>query len=82
MTEQVKFLENFLECHTSSVMWNITLQAKVKSSVEEFSSVKYKPIASLDSTYETSPEPQTPKETLIHPLEFPIKFGDYGNTSK
>ena len=52
------------------------------SSVEEFSSVKSKPVASLDSTYETSPEPQTPKETLIHPLEFPIKFEDYGNTSK
>ena len=25
MMEQVKFLENFLECHTSSVIWNSTL---------------------------------------------------------
>jgi len=52
------------------------------SNVEESSSVKSKPVASLDSIYEPSPEPRTPKETLIHPLEFPIEFKDYGNTSK
>ena len=59
-----------------------TLQAKVMSSVEESSFVKSKPIPSLGSTYEPSPEPQTPKETMLHPSEFPIKFKDYGDTSK
>jgi len=62
MTEQVKFLENFLESYTSPVMRNGTLQAKILSSVEESSSVKSKPVASLDSIYEPSPEPRTPKE--------------------
>ena len=52
------------------------------SSVEESSLVKSKHVASLDSTHELSPEPRTPKETLIHPSEFPIEFGDYGNTLK
>ena len=51
-------------------------------SVEESSSIEYKPIASIDSTHEPSPKPRTPKERLIHPLEFSIKFEDYGNTSK
>ena len=52
------------------------------SSVEESSLVESKHVASLDLTHEPSFEPQTPKERLIHPLEFPIEFGDYGNTSK
>jgi hypothetical protein len=52
------------------------------SSVEESSSVESKPVASLDLTHEPSPEPRTPKERLIHPSEFPIKFEDYGNTSR
>jgi hypothetical protein len=52
------------------------------SSVEEFSSVESKPIASLDSTHEPSPEPRTSKERVIHPSEFPIKFEDYGNALK
>ena len=82
MAEQVKFLENFLECHTSSFMWNSTLQAKVMSSVEESSLVESKLIPSLGSTHEPSPEPRTPKEQVIHPSEFPIEFWDYGNTSK
>jgi hypothetical protein len=51
-------------------------------SVEKSSLVESKHIPSLDSTREPSPEPRTPKERLIHPSEFPIKFGDYGNTSK
>jgi len=54
------------------------------SSFEEPSSAEYKPIPSfsLDLTYEPSPEPRTPKKRVIHPLEFPIKFEDYGNTLK
>ena len=52
------------------------------SSVEESSLVEYKPIPYLDLTHEPSPEPRTPKERVIHPSEFPIKFWDYGNTSK
>ena len=52
------------------------------SSVEESSLVESKPIPSLDSTHEPSPEPRTPKEKLIHPSEFPIEFEDYGDTSK
>ena len=52
------------------------------SSVEESSPVESKPLASFDSIHEPSLEPQTPKERLIHPLEFPIKFEDYGNTAK
>jgi hypothetical protein len=52
------------------------------SSVEESPSVESKYVASLDSTHEPTPEPQTPKERLIHPSEFPIEFRDYGNTSK
>jgi hypothetical protein len=59
-----------------------TLQAKVMLSVKESSLVESKPVPSLDSTYEPSPGPQTPKERLIYPSEFPIKFGDFGNTSK
>ena len=51
-------------------------------SVEESSLVESKPIPSLDSTHEPSPEPRTPKEKLIHPSEFPIKFEDYSDTSK
>ena len=49
------------------------------SSFEEPSSAESKPISSipLDSTHEPSPEPQTPKERVIHPSEFPIKFEDY-----
>ena len=51
-------------------------------SVEESSFVESKHEASLDLTHEPSPEPQTPKETLIHPSEFPIEFEDYGKTLK
>jgi hypothetical protein len=51
------------------------------SSVEESSPVKTKHIPSLGSTHEPSPKPQTPKEQVIHPSEFPIEFRDYGNTS-
>jgi hypothetical protein len=51
-------------------------------SVKESSPVESKPIPSLDSTHEPSPKPRTLKERLIHPSEFPVKFKDYGNTSK
>jgi hypothetical protein len=51
-------------------------------SVKESSPVESKPIPSLDSTHEPSPKPQTLKERLIHPSKFPVKFEDYGNTSK
>ena len=82
MTEQVKFLENFIDSHTSFVIRTKPLHAKVMLSVEESSLVESKPIPSLDSTHEPSPEPRTPMERLIYPLEFPIEFKDYGNTSK
>ena len=52
------------------------------SSVEESSLVESKLVPLLGLTYEPPPEPRTPKEQVIHPLEFPIKFVDYGNTSK
>ena len=52
------------------------------SSVEESSLVESKSIPSLDLTHEPSPEPQTPKEGVLHLSEFPIKFEDYDNTSK
>jgi hypothetical protein len=52
------------------------------SSVEVSSSVESKLVPSLDSTHEPSPEPRIPKERVLHPSEFPIKFEDYGNTSK
>jgi hypothetical protein len=55
--EQVKFLENFLERHTSSVMKTRTLHAKVMSSAEESSLVEFKPIPFLDSTLEPPPKP-------------------------
>jgi hypothetical protein len=67
MTEQVKFLENFIDRHTSSVIRIKPLQAKAMSSVEESSLVEFKPIASLGSIYEPSPGPRTPKERLIVP---------------
>ena len=51
-------------------------------SVEESSLVESKHVPSLDSTNEPSPEPRTPKERVIYPSEFPIKFRDFGNTSK
>ena len=82
MMEQVKFLENFLKRHTSSVMKTRTTQAKVMLSVEKSALVESKPITSLGSTHVPLPEPQTLKETIIHPSEFSIKFEDYGNTSK
>ena len=82
MIEQVKFLENFIDKHTSFVIRTKSLQMKVMSSVEYSSSVKAKHIPSIGSNHEPSLEPQTPKESVLHPLEFPIKFEDYGNTSK
>jgi len=82
MMEQVEFLENFIDRHTSSIIRTKPLQAKVMSSVEESSSVETKHIPSLGSTLEPSPEPRTSKERIIHPSEFPIKFEDPGNTSK
>ena len=82
MTEQVEFLEHFMHKQSSFVIRTKSLKKKVTSSVEESSLVKSKPIPSLDSTREPSPEPRTPKERLIHPSEFPIKFEDYGNTVK
>jgi hypothetical protein len=63
-------------------MRNKTLQAKVMLSVEDSSSVESKHIPSLGLTYEPSLGPRTLKERLIYPSEFPIKFGDCGNTSK
>ena len=82
MTEQVEFLDNFIDRHTSSVIRTKPLYAKVMSSVEESSSVETKHIPSLGSTHEPSLESRTTKERVIHPLEFPIQFEDYGNTSK
>jgi hypothetical protein len=82
MTEQVEFLKNFIDRHTSSVIRTKPLQAKAMSSVEESSSVETKHIPSLGLTHEPSPEPRTPKKRVIHPSEFPIEFGDYGNISK
>jgi hypothetical protein len=70
MTKQVKFLENFINRHTSSVIITKPLQGKVMSSVEESSLVESKPIPSLDLTHQPSAEPRTPKEQVIHPLEF------------
>ena len=52
------------------------------SSVEESLLVESKPLPSLYSTHELSPKPRTLKEIVLHPSEFPIKFKDYGNTSK
>ena len=52
------------------------------SSVEESSLVESKLIPFLGSTHEPTTEPRTPKERVIHPLEFPIEFRDYGNTLK
>jgi len=51
------------------------------SGFEDPSLAKSKTITFLDFG-EPSPEPQTAKERVIHPSEFPIKFKDYGNTSK
>jgi hypothetical protein len=67
MTEQVEFLEHFIDEHSSSIIRTKSLQAKVTSSVEESSPVESKPLASLDSTYEPSPKPRTPKERVMHP---------------
>ena len=82
MMEQVEFLEQFIAKHASSIIRTKPLQAKVMSSVEESSSVKSKHVPSLDLTHEPSLEPQTPKERVFHPSEFPSKFEDHGNTSK
>jgi hypothetical protein len=51
------------------------------SSFEEPSSAESLPSPSLDLTIEPSPEPRTPKEGMLHPLEFLIKFEDYGRIS-
>jgi hypothetical protein len=52
------------------------------SSVGESSLVESKLAPSLGSTYEPPLEPRTPKESVIHPSEFPIEFKDDGNISK
>jgi hypothetical protein len=84
MTEQVTFLEHFLDKNTSSVIRTKPLQAKAMLIFEEPSLAESRPISSipLDLMHEPSPKPRTPKERVIHPSEFPIKFEDYGNTSK
>ena len=82
MMEQKKILAHILEKHASSIIEPKPLQKKGMSSFEEPSSTESKLIPSLDSTVEPSPKPQTPKERVIHPLEFAIEFEDYGNTSK
>ena len=51
------------------------------SSIEEASLVESRPVPSLYSTNEPSPEPRTPKKGVIYPSEFSIEFGDFGNTS-
>ena len=71
MTEQVTFLEHFIDKHTSFIIRTKPLQAKVMSSVEESSSVKSKHVPSLDLIHEPSPKPRIMKERLIHPSEFP-----------
>jgi hypothetical protein len=80
--EQMKILAHILETHASSIIEPKPLQKKGMSSFEEPSSTESKLVPSLDSTDESSPEPQTPKKRVIHPLEFTIEFEDYGNTSK
>ena len=82
MTEQKKVLAHILEKHASSIVEPKPFQKKGMSSFEEPSSAKSKLVPSLDLTVEPSPEPRTPKERVIHPLEFVIEFEDYGNTSK
>ena len=62
MMEQVKFLENFIDRHASSIIRTKPIHAKLMSSVEQSSLVESKHVAFLDSTHEPSPEPQTPKE--------------------
>ena len=80
VTKQVEFLKHFIAKHASSIMRTKPLQANVMSIVEESSLVESKLVPLLGLTYEPPPEPRTPKEQVIHPLEFPIKFVDYGNT--
>ena len=81
-TEQKKILAHILEKHASSIVEPKPLQKKGMSSFEGPSLVRSKSIPSLGLTYEPSPKPRTPKERVIHPLEFAIEFEDYGNTSK
>ena len=80
--KQKKILAYILEKHASSVVEPKPLQKKGMSSSKEPSLVGSKSIPSLGLNYEPSPEPRTPKETMLHPSKFPIKFEDYGNTSK
>jgi hypothetical protein len=80
MTEQRKILDHILEKHTSPVVKPNPLHKKGMSSFEEPSSAESLPLPSLDSTVEPCPKPRTPKEGMLHPLEFPIKFKDYGKT--
>jgi hypothetical protein len=35
----------------------------------------------MSSFEEPSPKPETPKERVIHPSKFSIKFEDYGRTA-
>jgi hypothetical protein len=51
-------------------------------SVGEFSLGESNHIPSIVLTYDPPPEPQTPKEQVIFPSEFPIEFKDHGNTLK
>jgi hypothetical protein len=80
-TEQKKVLDHILEKHASPVIKPNPLLKKGMSSFEELSSAESLPLPSLDLTVEPSPEPETPKEGVIHPSKFPIEFEDYGRTS-
>ena len=82
MAEQKKILAHILEKHASSIVEPKPFQKKGMSSFEGPSLVRSKSIPSLGLTYEPSPKPRTPKETMLYPSEFPIEFEDYGNTSK
>jgi hypothetical protein len=77
----IEFHERFIAKHISSIIRTKLLQVKVMSSVES-SSVETKHMPFPGSTHEPPPKPQTLKEKVLHPSEFPIKFKDYGNTSK
>jgi hypothetical protein len=80
-TDQRKILDHILEKHASPIIKPNPLLKKDMSSFENPSSAEYLPLPPLDSIVEPSLEPKTPKEGVIHPSEFSIKFEDYGRTS-
>jgi hypothetical protein len=77
-TEGREILDHLLEYSSFPTDHNKPRREESMSSHESLSTAKSElsPFTSQDSSVEPSPEPRTPKEEEIQPLEFSSQFGD------